>query len=134
MPVLIIPSGRSTTNHETAMRNSLVDTIKLFLGNKRYSGIIVCKVVRHFLDFLLDSGKICSLLRYHEALSGMLLTGGKLRCLSVTDLLKCFRNRNGILSCINYAVNSTNGIGMTLAYTLAPECIVISFRKNCICI
>ena len=103
----------------------IIHTADWHIGNTFY-GYDRSDEHRHFLDFLLDSGKICSLLRYHEALSGMLLTGGKLRCLSVTDLLKCFRNRNGILSCICNAFDPADCIGVSLAYALAPEGIVLT--------
>ena len=64
----------------------------------------------------------------------MFLACGKLRIFSVSYCLKCSFYRNGVLLCILYAFDAADCIRMSLADTLAPECVVVSICKDRICI
>ena len=100
-----------------------------------YSSIIICKVVRHGLDLLLDPCKICAFLLLPQSTLWYASVWW-----SVPDslrfglLLSAAFYRNGILSCILHAFDPADGIRMSLAYALAPEGIILAFWKNSICI
>ena len=134
MAVLIVPACFSAADHKTAVRDTAVVTVQLFLGNEMYRCIILVKVVRHGLDLFLDACKISTFLSNYEALSCMFLACSKLRIFSVSYCLKCSFYRNGVLLCILYAFDAADCIRMSLADTLAPECVVVSICKDRICI
>ena len=64
----------------------------------------------------------------------MFLSCCKIRIFSVSYCFQCCFNRNCILFCIFYAFDTAYCIWVSLAYTLAPECIILSVCKDCICI
>ena len=99
-------------------------SLQFFLSDEMYSSIIICKIVGHGLDLLFDLCLVCALFRYHKALSGMLLSGGQNRILTVSDSFQCGLYGNGILLGILDTGDTTDGIGMSLADTLTPEGII----------
>ena len=87
MCILLVPTGPSVSDHETAMRECGVVTLHLFLADEMNRCVIVGEVVRHRHDFFLDAGKISALSRYDEALSRVFLSRCEFRGLAVSDLL-----------------------------------------------
>ena len=104
--------------------------LQLFLTDEVNGGIVLVKIIGHGFDLFFDSGRIRPFFQYHKTLSRMFLPGGKLRVFSVSHRFQRAFHRNGILSGILHARNPADGVGMALAYALAPECIIVSLRKN----
>ena len=134
MTVLIIPASFACTDHKSTMRNSTVITLQFFFRNEMYCCIIFIKIIRHCLNLIFNACKISTFLSYYEAFSCMLLSCSQFRIFSVSDCFQCSFYRNCVLFSIFYSINSTDCIGMSLAYTLAPECIILSICKDCVCI
>ena len=132
MLVLLVPAGHTAAEYKSTMWNSAVVCLQLFFRNEVNRCIVICEIVRHCLDFFLNFCRICALFKHYEALSCMLLSCCKLWILAVTNCLKCGFYRNRILLGILDTCDTTDGIGMSLTDTLAPECVIISLRKQCI--
>ena len=64
----------------------------------------------------------------------MLFTGGENGIFAVSYLLESGLNGNGVLLAVLNALYTSDSIGVTLAYTLAPECVVASLGKNCVAV
>ena len=60
----------------------------------------------------------------------MFLSCCKFRILSVSYCLQCSLYRNCVLLSVFDTFNSADCVRMSLAYTFAPECVIISIRKN----
>ena len=133
MIVLQIPASLSGTDHETAMRNSAVILLQFFFTDKMNRCVIICKIVWHSLNGFFYFCCISTFFQNHKTLSGMFLSGSKIRIFSISHCLQRRLYRYGILLAIFYALYTTDRIGMSLADTFAPECIILSFWKNCIC-
>ena len=134
MIVLVIPAGLAAADYETTVRNTAVVTFQFFLRNKVYSGVILIKVIRHGLDLILDSRKISTFLCYYKALSCVFLSCGKLRILAASYSFQCGLYRNCVLLAILNTINTADCIRMSLAYALAPKCIILAVSQDCICI
>src|SRR5699024_618954 len=128
--VLSVPAGLSAAEDESAVRDPAVVSLELFLADEMYCRVIVGEVVWHRLDLFLYLCRISAFLQNDKALSCVLLPCGKVRILSVSDCLKSRLHRNRVLLCILDALYSADRVGVSLAYTLAPECIVLSVRKD----
>ena len=105
-------------------------TLHLLSADEVHRGIILIKIVGHGLDLFLDSGKIRALLGHHKALSGVFFSGGQLRILSRAHFSKRIFHRNGVLSGIRNAFDSSDSIGMSLADALAPEGVILTAGKD----
>ena len=105
-------------------------TLHFFSADEMHRGIIFIKIVGHGLDLFLDSGKIRALLSHHKALSGVFFPGGQLGILSCAHFSKRIFHRNGVLSGIRNALDSSDGIGMSLADALAPEGVILTAGKD----
>ena len=108
--------------------------LHLFLADEMNRCVIVGEVVRHRYDLFFDACKISTLFSNNIALSCVFLSRCELRSLAVSDSLQYTLNRDCILSCVLHAINAADRVGMPLAYTFAPECIVFTIRENCICV
>ena len=60
----------------------------------------------------------------------MFLSCGKFRILSVSHSIERRVHRDGVLLRVLHARHSADGVGMSLAYALAPESIVLAVRKD----
>ena len=99
-----------------------------------YGGIILIEVIRHGLNFILDSRKISPLLCYNKALSCMLFSCSKLRILTAAYSLQGSLYRNCILFAVFYAINTADCIRMSLAYAFSPKSIILAICQNRTCI
>ena len=134
MCILLIPSGLSVSDHETAMRERGMVALHLFLADEMNRCIIVGEVVRHRYDLFFDTRKISTLFSNNIALSCVFLSRCELRSLAISDSLQHALNRDCILSCVLHAINAADRVRMSLAYAFAPECIVFTIRENCVCV
>ena len=107
--------------YKTAMRNATVVSLKFFLRNKMHCGFVADEVVWHGLDSRFNSLQIGAFFRYHKAFPQVHLITGGIRSLTAADGFQIFFLGNGILLAIFYAGDAADGIGVTLAYALAPE-------------
>jgi len=87
MCILLIPSGLSVSDHETAVRKRGMVTLHLFLADEMNRCIIVGEVVRHRYDLFFDTRKISTLFSNNIALSRVFLSRCEFRGLAVSDLL-----------------------------------------------
>ena len=78
MLVLVVPSGRTAVNYESAVRNAAVVCCKLLFGDKMNGCIIIRKIVRHRLNCVLYCCRIRAFFQNNEALSRVFLSGGQL--------------------------------------------------------
>lgn len=122
------------SDNKTTVRYSAVVLFKLLLSDEMNGSIIVGEVVGHGLDIMLDLSQVCTLLSNYEALSCVLFTGGENGIFAVSYLLESGLNGNGVLLAVLNALYTSDSIGVTLAYTLAPECVVASLGKNCVAV
>ena len=134
MTVLIIPACFAGTDNKSTVRDPAVITFQFFFCDEVYCSIVLIEVVRHSLDLVLDTCKVCAFLSYYEALSGVFLSCCKFRIFSVSYSFQCCFYRDGVLFAVFDSVDPADRIGMSLAYTLAPECIIFTVGKDCICI
>ena len=116
------------------MRNSAVVTFQFLFRNEMYGCVIVWEVVWHSLDIVLDLCKICAFFCNYEALSCMFLSCCKIWVLSISYCFQCGFYRDCILFCIFNTFDTANCIWVSLAYTFAPECVIFTVCKNCVCI
>ena len=130
MAVLAVPAGLTAAQHKAAVRDTAVLLVQFFLADEMYCGIVIREIVRHGLDLFLYLCGVCSFLQDNKALSGMFLTGGELRILSVSHCVKSSLHRNGVLFRIFDAFHSPDSVRMSLADTFSPESIVIAFRQD----
>ena len=70
-----------------------------------------------------------ALLGYNVALAGVLFTGGEIGHFTVSYGIYRALHGNCVLSCVNNALNAADSIGMSLAYALTPERVVLSAGK-----
>ena len=108
--------------------------LHLILRYKVNRGIVLIEVVWHGLNLILDCCLICALLSYNKYFTCMLVPCSQLWVLTGTNSLKCCINRDCILTSILNTCNTTNCIRVTLGYTLAPECVILTIWQNCITI
>ena len=134
MLVLFLHSGYAGTDHHAAVRQSAVVTLHLFLGDEVNGGVVIREVVRHGLDLVFDLSQVCAFLSYHEALSGMLLSGGQLRIGTVSDCLYSLLYRDGVLSAVFYTLDAAYCVRMSLAHALTPEGVILAFRQHAVCV
>ena len=134
MIVLQIPASLSGTDYKTAMRNSAVILLQFFFADKMNRCVIICKIVWHSLNGLFYFCCISTFFQNHKTLSGMFLSGSKLRIFSISYCLQCSLYRYSVLLAIFYTLYTTDRIRVSLTDTFAPESIILSFWKDCICI
>ena len=91
MCILLIPSGLSVSDHETAVRECRVVALHLFLADEMNRCIIVGEVVRHRYDLFFDACKISTLFSNNIALSCVFLSRCELRGLAVSDYVRSSR-------------------------------------------
>ena len=130
MAVLLLPAGFSAAQHKTAMRDAAVVPEKFLLTDKMYLGVVVCKIIRHGLDFLLHFGGIRPFFQNDKTLSCMFFPSGKLGVFSLPHSCKRRLHGNRVLFGIFHACNPADRVGMPLAYALSPECIVFAVWQN----
>ena len=82
----------------------------------------------------LDRRIVRTIFYYYVALSGVLLSCGKRRVASASYCFECTLYGYGILSCVNYAFNSSDSVGVSLTYALAPESIGCAAGQNALCV
>ncbi len=109
-------------------------TGKFFFRNEMYRGIVLVKIVGHCLYVMLDLCKVCTLFGNNKTFSCVLLPGGKGGIFTVSYGCDGFGNGNGVLLAVLYAFNTADRIGVTLAYALAPEGLILSFGKNAVAV
>ena len=86
-----------------------------------YRCVIICKIVRHSLNGLFYFCCISTFFQNHKTLSGMFLSGSKIRIFSISYCLQCSLYRYGVLLAIFYSLYTTDRIRVSLADTFAPE-------------
>ena len=104
--------------------------LHLLHGNERHRCVIVCKIVRHRLDLILDPFKISAFLRDDIALSRVFLTRRQFRILSSSHSLERFLDRDRILAGIQNALDPADRVRMSLADAGSPECIIPAAGKD----
>ena len=87
MVVLLVPAGLAAAEYETTVRETVVIAFQFFFGDEMNRCVIIRKVVRHGLDLILDLCLIRALFCHNKALSGVLLSGSKLRLTSASYCL-----------------------------------------------
>ena len=128
--MLKILSCFTCSYNETAVGNTLVVTVKLFLRNEMNSCIIFIEIVLHCNNVVFNSLKVCAVFGNNKTFSCVFLSCSKLGLRTTSYCFKGFFNGNSILSCVNYTINTSYSIRVTLAYALAPECIICTILKN----
>ena len=134
MGVFLVDAGFAGAENKSAVSHSAVVTQELVLVNEVNNGVVICKVVGHFLDLLFYRCSVCTLFKNYEAFSEVLVSGGKNRILAASYGFKSLVYGNGVLLCVLYALYPANGVRMSLAYALAPEGVVLAVRKDSVCI
>ena len=107
---------------------------KLLERDKRDGGIVICKIIRHILDLGLDPREIRALFCHNVAFAGMLLPCRKLGAFTRSDRLDRLGDGNGILSCIEDALDASDRVRMTLTYAATPEGVILTLRKDGRCV
>ena len=97
-----------------------------------HCGFVADKVVWHSLDGRFNSLQIGAFFRYHKAFPQVHLITGGIRSLTAADGFQIFFLGNGILLAIFYAGDAADGIGVALAYALAPEGVALSLRQHAV--
>ena len=60
----------------------------------------------------------------------MLLACCEFRLGTGSYCLECCFYRDSVLLAVLYAGNSSDRVGVTLGYALAPECVILALRKD----
>ena len=106
--------------------------IQLLLRNEVNRCVIISEVVGHGLDFVFNACQICAFLSHNIAFSCVFFSCGQLRVFACSYLFQCRRNGNGILLAVLYALNASDGIGMSLTYASAPEGVILAVGQNAV--
>ena len=134
MLVLAVEACGAGTEYEAAVVELAVVSCELFLGDEVYCGVVVSEVVGHFLDSLLDESLVSAFLSNYEALSGVLLSCGEFRVGAGSYCIESSGNGDGVLLAVLYARDSSDGVGVSLGYALAPECVVITPGEDAVAV
>ena len=134
MVAAVVFAGPACPYHEAAVRNSLVIAVKFFLRDEVDGCVVIREVFGHRFNFILNPGKIRSLLSYHIAESCVLLSGGEVGIFPFADAVKRSLYGDGVLSGVKHAFNAAYGVGVTLTYALAPESVVLAVGENGVCV
>ena len=132
MLVLIIFARQPRADNKALMRQSAVVSFKLLLRNEGNRCVIIGKIIGHRLDFTLNFFFVCARLGNNKTFSCVLHSRGQLGVFTVSDSFESFGNGNSILPCVRNAVNSSDGVGMSLADALSPEGIAFAVGEDCI--
>ena len=122
--------GRAAVDHGAAVGQTAVVALHLFFGDEVNGGVILVKIVGHGLDRVLDRRLVRAVLGDDKALAGMLLAGGQLGILSVSDGGQRRFDRNGVLARVLDAGDTADSVGVTLADALAPERIRLAAGQD----
>ena len=98
--------------------------------DKMHGGVIIRKIVGHFLDLALNAGEICALLRNDKYFAGVLFTGGQRGILTGAHGFQRGGNGHGVLACILNAFDAAHCVRVALADAAAPEGIVLAVRQD----
>ena len=115
-------------NHKPAVGNAAVVTEQFFRGDKMHRSVVIGKIGRHSLNFILNASLVRIRVCHHIAYPFMLFTCRKLRIAAGTHLFQGRFHGNGVLPGIQHALHPADGIGMPLADPLTPEGIALSLR------
>ena len=117
-------------NDKSTVGNTAVVALHLFCGDEVNDRVVIGKIVGHGDDFALDASEVCTLTGNNKAFTQVLLACGKLGIGTASYRAQSILFGNGVLLCIGNALNAANGIGVTLAHALAPECISLAFGQD----
>ena len=106
-------------------------TCHFFSGYEGDRGVIGVEIVGHGDDLLGYPLGIRTLLQHHIHLPCVLLPSGE-TAFAFAHGVDSLLHGDGVLSGVGYAFDASNCVRMSLAYTLAPECIILTVWKNCI--
>ena len=127
---LLLPAGDAAADNAAAMGQAGMVLLHLLGGDEFHGGVVVGEVVGHGLDGRFNGGLVGALLGHHIAVTGMLFPGGQFGIFALADPLQGLRYGNGVLTGVGHAGNPADGVGMALAYALAPEGIVLALGQN----
>ena len=118
--------------HKAAVGDAAVVFRELFFRDKMYGGFIPHKVVGHGLDGRFNSLKVRAFFRHHKAFPQVHLVAGGVGALAAADGFQIFFLGNGVLFAVLHAGDAADGVGVALAYALAPEGVGFSFRQHAV--
>ena len=124
---IFIKSCHTGAQDKTAMRNSAVFFLEFFIRDKMNGCIVIRKIIRHCNYIMFNLFRVSTFLQYNKTLSGVFFAGRKNGVFAVFNGLNSLFNRNCILFAVFNALNTSNRIRMTLTYSSAPECVIITF-------
>ena len=130
MLIFPIMPRNAAANHTATMRQPLVIFVQFFLTDEMHRRIVIGKIIRHGLDFLLHLGSIRTIFQHHIAFTRMLFPRGKLRIFTSTHSSQSLFHRHRVLAGIGYTLNAADCIRMPLRNAAAPERIIPAVRQN----
>jgi len=129
---LSVFAGDAASQDKAAVGDTLVIAVKLLLRDEVNGGVVVGKVGGHGLDGFLDLGPIGMEGGDHVTLAGMLLTGGKVGIIAAANPLERLGDGDGVLLAVKNPLHAADGIGMSLAYALTPEGIIVTVGEDAV--
>ena len=122
----------TASDNEAAVGDPAVVTVKLFLRDEVNGSVVIGKIVGHGLDLLLDLCLVCALLCDYEALSCVLLTGGKVGIFAASYSVDSLGNGDSVLLSVGNALNASDSVGMSLRNALAPEGVILAVGQEAV--
>ena len=107
-------------------------TVQFFLCDESYCCVVVCEVVRHCFDLIFNARQICAFFCHNETFSCVFFSCCQFRVFACSDSFQSRIYGNCVLFRIQNAFDSSDGIGVTLRNTSAPECVVFAFRQDAV--
>ena len=132
MGVLFVDAGHTAADDAPAMGKAGVILFHFISSDKMHRCVVFIKIIGHRLYLTLDAGEVRAFLRNDETLPGVFLAGRQLGILTLPDALHSCIYRNGILACVNNALDPAHRVGMALADALSPEGVVPAFGQNAV--
>ena len=112
MLVLAVLAGDAGSEYETAVVHAGVVSSELFFGDEVYCRIVICEIVRHLLDGLLDKGSVSTFFCNYETLSCVLLSCCKFGLLTGSYGIESSVYGDRVLLAVLYAGDAADGIGV----------------------
>ena len=92
------------------------------------------EVVRELARIALASLEAEPIGEVSEKRHGLVMDGTVDLVGTASDCLDCLLYRDGVLSAVLYALDAADSVRMSLAYALAPEGVILAFRKHTVCV